>query len=101
MGCNMEYLGIIDLFNIGFSFEPIRIALILQNVRGNLAASLIERIISHSDYAGPSSEGLYPIYTTFDIFTQAMKELKIGKYRFNPVSRGENSITIQVLSEKE
>ncbi|MGA1864267.1 MAG: tetratricopeptide repeat protein [bacterium] len=97
---DLEALGN-DLFNMGFSFEPIRVAIILQNVRGNLAVSLIEKIISHSDYAGPSSEGLYPIYTTFDIFTQTIRELKIGKYRFNPVSKGENSITIEVLSEKE
>jgi tetratricopeptide (TPR) repeat protein len=90
-----------DLFNMGFSFEPIRIALILQNVRGNLASSLLEKIISHSDYSGPSAEGLYPIYTTFDIFTQVIRELKIGKYRFNPVSTGENSITVEVLSEEE
>jgi tetratricopeptide (TPR) repeat protein len=97
---NLEALGN-DLFNMGFSFEPIRIALILQNIRGNLATILTEQIISHSDYAGPSSEGLYPIYTTLDIFTQVIKELKIGKYRFNPVSKRGNSITIQVLSEKE
>lgn len=97
---DLETLGN-DLFNIGFSFEPIRLALILQNVRGNLAASLLEKIISHSDFVGPSAEGLYPIYTTFDIFTQLIRELKIGKYRFNPVSKGENSITIEVLSEKE
>lgn len=90
-----------DLFNMGFSFEPTRMALILQNVQRDLATTLIERIISHSDFAGPSSEGLYPIYTTLDIFTQFIKELKIGKYRFNPVSMGEHTITIQVVSEKE
>ncbi len=95
---DLETLGN-DLFNMGFSFEPIRIALVLQNMRGNLAENLIEQIISHTDYAGPSSEGLYPIYTTLDIFTQLIRELKIGKYRFNPVSKGENTITIQVLSE--
>jgi uncharacterized protein Smg (DUF494 family) len=97
---DLEALGN-DLFNMGFSFEPIRVALILQNVRGNLATSLIEKIIDHTVYAGPSSEGLYPIYTTFDIFIQFIRELKIGKYRFEPVSTGENSITIKVLTKKE
>lgn len=95
---DLEALGN-DLFNLGFSFEPKRITLILQDVQHDLETILIEQIISHTDYAGPSSEGLYPIYTTLDIFTQAIRELNIGKYRFNPVSKGINSITIEVLSK--
>jgi len=90
-----------DLARKGYVFEPKRITIILQNVQGDLATRLTERLIEHSDYAGPSSGGLYPVYTTLDVFTQEIRGMRIGPYRFNPVFIGQNSITLQVLTEDQ
>ncbi|MGA1844604.1 MAG: hypothetical protein ACMUIS_08590 [bacterium] len=88
-----------DLAREGYVFEPKRITIIMQNVQGDLATRLTEHIIEHSDYAGPSSGGLYPIYTTLETFAREIRGMRIGTYRFNPILIGQNSITLQVLNE--
>jgi hypothetical protein len=90
-----------DLARKGYVFEPKRITIILQNVQGDLVTSLTERLIEHSDYAGPSSGGLYPVYTTLDLFAKEIRGMRIGPYRFNPVFIGQNSITLQVITEDQ
>ncbi|MGA1790237.1 MAG: tetratricopeptide repeat protein [bacterium] len=88
-----------DLSARGYLFQPIRITLILQNVQGDLSERFIEQIIGLSNYAGPEAGGLYPVYTTMEIFVQEISNMKIGKYRFQPSSVGRNSVTLQVLLE--
>lgn len=86
-----------DLSARGYLFEPIRINLILANLQGDLSERFIEQIIGFSNYTGPEEGGLYPVYTTMDIFVQEISNMKIGKYRFQPSSVGKNSVTLQVL----
>ncbi len=82
-----------------YIFQPNRITIILQGVQGSLSEVLIEKIITHSDYTGPTTSGLYPIYTSFQNFAKEIEKIKIGKYSFYPISIGSNSITIQVFMD--
>ncbi|MBN2372379.1 tetratricopeptide repeat protein [bacterium] len=92
---DMDALGQ-GLSSFGYIFEPNRITLILQGAQGNLAESLIDHIIRNSNYTGHTTGGLYPVYTSLKNFAEEVRGLKIGKYRFDPISIGSNSMTIIV-----